>query len=229
MPQPADQVEVYLEIGSKKTFAGAIDWPGWIRSGRDEAAALQALLESGPRYGRILRAARIDFHSPEDESAFQVVERLPGNPTTDFGAPDASPSADDDPVDGDRLRFLQDLLKACWGTLEKTARAAAGKELRKGPRGGGREVDGILRHVLGSETSYLSSLGWKVRWDEKKDLYEELHRVQEEAVQALAPAARGELPASGPRGGKRWSPRYYVRRSAWHILDHAWEIEDRVI
>jgi hypothetical protein len=28
-------------------------------------------------------------------------------------------------------------------------------------------------------------------------------------------------------GEKRWPPRYVARRMAWHLLDHAWEIEDR--
>jgi hypothetical protein len=46
---------------------------------------------------------------------------------------------------------------------------------------------------------------------------------------SLEAAARGELPRVGPRGGLRWTPRFYVRYSAWHILDHAWEIEDRLL
>jgi hypothetical protein len=89
-------------------------------------------------------------------------------------------------------------------------------------------VEGILKHVLGAEASYLSQLGCKFKWVEAGDLYTELQRARDEASQALASAARGELPATGPRGGKRWSPRYYARRAAWHLLDHAWEIEDRV-
>ena len=229
MSQPADQVEVYLEIGSKKTFAGAVDWPGWNRGGRDEASALQALLECGPRYARVLHAAGLDFQAPENVPSFAVVERLPGTSTTDFGAPDVAPSVDNSPVDEDRLRFFQDLLGACWAAFDAAVRAAAGKELRKGPRGGGRDVQGIARHVLGAEAGYLSRLGWKFKWDEENDPYEELLRAREAVLQALGPAARGELPAAGPRGGKRWSPRYYVRRAAWHVLDHAWEIEDRIV
>ena len=38
-----------------------------------------------------------------------------------------------------------------------------------------------------------------------------------------------DRPKSGPRGGKIWSPRFFVRYVAWHTLDHAWEIEDRAI
>ena len=83
----ANQINVYLEIGQKRTFAGALDWPGWCRAGRDEAAALQALCDYGPRYARVLHGATIDFQSPTEISEFNVVERLVGNATTDFGAP----------------------------------------------------------------------------------------------------------------------------------------------
>ena len=64
------KIKVYLEIGKKKTFAGAVDWPGWCRSGRDEESALQALFEYGPRYKRILRPARLAFQPPTGVSSF---------------------------------------------------------------------------------------------------------------------------------------------------------------
>ena len=48
------RVEVYLECGADRTFAAALDWPGWCRSGSDEAGALEALLEFGPRYATTL-------------------------------------------------------------------------------------------------------------------------------------------------------------------------------
>ena len=44
-----NQLNVYLEVGSRRTFAAAIDWPGWCRMGPDEATALQTLLDYGPR------------------------------------------------------------------------------------------------------------------------------------------------------------------------------------
>ncbi|MCQ3980463.1 MAG: hypothetical protein DPW09_44200, partial [Anaerolineae bacterium] len=93
------KINMYLEIGQKRTFAGAIDWPGWCRSGRDEAAALQALLDSGPRFGRVLHVAGIEFQTPAAVAEFAVIERLEGNTTTDFGAPDLAPSSDAQPVD----------------------------------------------------------------------------------------------------------------------------------
>ncbi|NOX63821.1 MAG: hypothetical protein GXP42_18035 [Chloroflexi bacterium] len=108
--------DIYLEIGKRRTFACAAAWPGWCRSGRDEARALQALLAYGPRYAQVAQRGGVLFDAPSDIAQFQVVERLQGTGVTDFGAP-------------------------------------------------------------------------------------------------------GVIP---------WPPRYFIRRVIWHVLDHAWEIEDRV-
>ena len=118
MTRSSNKIDVYLEVGQKRTFAGALDWPGWCRSGRDEASALQALLDYGPRYGRVLRSARLGFQAPKDVSTFVVVERLKGNTTTDFGAPDRCPSSDSKPINSAELQRFQRLLKACWRTFD---------------------------------------------------------------------------------------------------------------
>jgi len=222
------KVDTYLEIGKKRTFAGAVDWPGWCRSGRDETTALQALFDYAPRYARVLQPARLGFQAPDSLSALTVVERLEGTPTTDFGAPDASPSVDAVPVGEQELQHLQAVLQACWQAFDAAVKSAAGKDLRKGPRGGGRETEKIVQHVLDSEQSYLASLGWK-RKDKPDDPAQAQEQTREAILDALAAAARGELPAQGPRGGIHWTPRYFTRRTAWHILDHTWEIEDRII
>jgi hypothetical protein len=222
-------MDVYLEIGQKKTFAGALAWPGWSRSGRDEAAALQALLAYGPRYERVLQGTGLGFQAPADVSAFKVSERLEGNATTDFGAPGLAPAYDAGAVDEEELRRLQAGLEACWRGFDAAVKAAVGQELRKGPRGGGRELEGIVRHVLDAEAGYLAQLGWKFKRGEPNDLDEELGRTRQAILEGLASAGRGEIAATGPRGGARWTPRYFVRRLAWHVLDHAWEIEDRVV
>jgi hypothetical protein len=229
MARSSDTIDVYLEIGEKRTFAGPIDWPGWCRVGRDEDAALQALVDTGPRYSKILHAARISFKAPADPSAFAVVERLDGNTTTDFGAPDVAPQSDERPVDDAELKRFQKLLTAYWKAFDAAVSAASGKELRKGPRGGGRELEGIIRHVLGAEAGYLGRLAWKHKLDESADLSEELDRTRQAVLDALAAAAHDELPKRGPRGGVIWTPRYFVRRLGWHVLDHLWEIEDRVM
>ncbi len=223
-----NQLKVYLEIGKKRTFAGALDWPGWCRSGRDEPSALEALLDYGPRYADVLRPAGIAFQLPSDESTFTIVERLEGNATTDFGAPAVAPTMDDEPIDEDELQRFQAVLKACWQAFDAAVQAAGDKELRKGPRGGGRETEGIVSHVVESDGGYLSALGWKFKQDKTADLSQQWEQTRQAILEALAATAHGEIATQGPRGGMRWRPRYFVRRTAWHVLDHAWEIEDRM-
>ena len=221
-------IDVYLEIGKKRTFAGAIDWPGWCRNGSDEESALQALVEYGARYARILRATKLTFEPPTDTSAFSIVQRLEGNATTDFGAPGLAPSADKQPINEKELQRFEAIMKACWKALDAAIKSAEGKELSKGPRGGGRELDGVIQHILEADGGYLSSLGWKIKPTNEMDLSEALKHRRKEFLEGLIASAHGEIPARGPRGGLRWTTRYYVRRAAWHILDHVWEIQDRI-
>jgi hypothetical protein len=228
MPRSPTKIDVSLEAGDKRVFASALEWPGWSRSGRDEAAALQVLADYGPRYARVLRATRLGFHTPADAAAFTVVETLKGNATTDFGAPGLAPSADARPVDDDELRRLQVILKACWRAFDAAAAAAEGRTLSVGPRGGGRALGGVVEHVQGAEASYLSQLGAKLRLAETDPLDEKVRLTRQAILKALPAAVHGEFPARGPRGGARWTPRYFVRRAAWHVLDHAWELEDRL-
>ena len=222
------QTEVYLEVGQKKIFAGALDWPGWCRSARDEETALATLGEYAPRYARIFSGTTIDFAPPDDPSALAVVERLAGTSTTDFGAPDVAPARDAEPFDEAARERSEAILAAIWRAFDRAVRAAEGKELRKGPRGGGRECDGIVRHVLGADAAYLHRVGQKFSQDDSAPLDQELRRAREAISTALAAGVRGEIPEQGPRGGALWTPRYFVRRVAWHIVDHLWEIEDRI-
>ncbi|MGH2594517.1 MAG: hypothetical protein ACRDH7_00970 [Actinomycetota bacterium] len=95
-------MEVYVEAGSKRIFAGAIEWPGWCRSGRDEPDALAALMEAGSRYAAAMRGAVKGFSTPH-ASTLTVIERLIGDSTNDFGAPSIAPVADGRPVDAAEL------------------------------------------------------------------------------------------------------------------------------
>ncbi len=214
-------MRVYLEIG-KKTFASAADWPGWSRGGKTEEEALTSLLAYDKRYAAAVGVAhaRLGAGALGD---LEIVERLEGNATTDFGAPGVVPELDRRPVSEERLDEMIGLLQAAWRTFEKAAAKAGGKTLAPaGPRGGGRTLDGIARHVAEADAAYLSALGGRVTagspWS----------ATQEAFVVALHARARGELPEVGPRGGKRWPAPYAIRRAAWHALDHAWEIEDRL-
>src|SRR6188472_2425475 len=110
MTQRADKIEVYLEIGASRTFATALEWPGWSRGGRDEASALQALIDYGPRYAKVLQRARLGFRAPSATSNLIVVERLKGNTTTDFGAPNLTFSRDAEPLSPAELQRYEAVL-----------------------------------------------------------------------------------------------------------------------
>lgn len=205
---------VYLEVGTRRVFAAALDWPGWCRAGRDEAAALEALAGYADRYRTVADGAGIAFDSP---GAFVVVERLEGSATTDFGAPGALPAADRAPVGADEAQRLATLVAAAWRALDGAA-ATALEVLRKGPRGGGRDRDAVVAHVVESEQGYARHLGVTAR---------HARGTGADAVAARRRAVLAALTAGQPRPGDRWPARYAARRFAWHALDHAWEIEDR--
>ncbi|HET7011968.1 MAG TPA: hypothetical protein VFI11_14410 [Anaerolineales bacterium] len=229
MATAADAIKVYLEIGKARVLAGALDWPGWCRSGRDPDAALEAVASYGPRYARVLRGSRLGFRAPANVRALKVVEKLKGNATTDFGVPGLAPSADKRKAGEEDLRRFLAILRACWRTFDAAVESAEGKKLRKGPRGGGRDLEKIVEHVLGAEAGYLASLGWKVESAEGSNPASLADRTRRSIAAGLQASIRGEIAPRGPRGGVRWSARYFVRRAAWHLLDHAWEIEDRIL
>jgi hypothetical protein len=222
-------IEVYLEIGRKKTFAGALDWPGWCRSAGDEAAALATLATYAPRYASIFAETPIALAPPIDPAAYAVVERFAGGGATDFGVADRAPARDEEPFDAAMRERSEAILEAIWRAFDRTAGAAAGKELRKGPRGGGRDRDRIVRHVLEADAGYLRRVGQKVARNDGAPPDDQLRQTRAAIRAALAAGARGELPTEGPRGGALWTPRYFVRRIAWHTVDHLWEIEDRIV
>jgi hypothetical protein len=214
-------VDVYIETGSKRAFATAIDWPGWSRAGRDEAAALDALFAYGPRYARVVGRSRLGFRAPNDAAELVVVERVKGNATTDFGAPGVQASVDARPIDEADVRRSTAILRAVWRAFDRAADAAEGRRLATGPRGGGRSLPAIRDHVSGAEDGYLRALAWKAPRDA------DAAGIRAAVLEAFTHAARHGVEERGPRGGKRWTPRYFVRRVAWHALDHAWELQDR--
>jgi hypothetical protein len=219
--------DVYLEMGRKRVFAGVLEWPGWCRSGRTDEEALQALTDYGPRYVRVLGRAGEGLKPPEEPAGLCVAERLAGDATTDFGVPGGIPSFDRRPIDRDEQERLVRLLRACWRAFDGSARAAVGVELRKGPRGGGRDLDKMVNHVLEADQAYLRQVGGRYRAPTTPDPSAEMKAVRAQVIQALRDRVVGKPPAPSRRTSPLWPPRYAVRRSAWHALDHAWEIQDR--
>jgi hypothetical protein len=216
------RIDVLLEEGTKRTFAVALDWAGWARSGKGADAALEALRVAGPRYASVLRGTRLRFAAPKTPADLRVVERVRGDATTDFGAPGALAKADRRALDAAGIRRQLAMLHACWRAFDRAAGAAEGIHLRTGPRGGGRTLEKIRGHVNEADAAYLSQVAMKPPKGADVD-------ETRAAIGSVLSAARdGTLPATRPRGGAVWPPRYFVRRVAWHVLDHAWEIEDRI-
>jgi len=198
---------VYLEVGAKKIFACSLDWPGWARAAKTEQAALEALAAYAERYRPVPEEAGVRFPKSAGDT-FDVVERVKGDTTTDFGAPAVPAGADATPLTKAHAERLAALVEAAWTVFDQVVEASPA-ELRKGPRGGGRDRDKIVAHVVDAEHAYFRKVGVK---DGRAAFLEALR---------AAPAPQPELPT------KSWPWRYTARRVAWHVLDHAWEMEDR--
>ena len=217
----AKAIPVYVEAGDKKVFACSIDFPGWCRAARSEELALEALAAYAPRYAEVAERATAAFPALATVGErFEVVERVKGAGATDFGVPNKIPEADAEPLTGRQAARQVELMRAAWAVLDNVAKASPA-ELRKGPRGGGRDRDKMLDHVLGAEAAYARKVGVKHPQPELGDT-RAIKALRDELAEALGRASDGSPPI--PRG---WPPRYAIRRIAWHVLDHAWEMQDR--
>ena len=213
--------DVAIETGSKRVFAFALDWPGWCRSAKGEEAALAALASYAPRYAPVARKAKRAF-DPRAVARFRVVQRIPGSANTDFGVPHEIAKRDTTPLSKADAERIASLVKAAWAVFDEVA-ASAPSRLRKGPRGGGRDRDKIVEHVLGADDIYARKLGLRLTVPPPDD---------RAAIRAFRAAVLDvlEKPSSGKAlVEKGWPPRYAARRIAWHALDHAWEIQDRSV
>jgi hypothetical protein len=204
-------IAVTLEVTPKKVFASALDWPGWSRGGKDEAGAIAALEACRARYGKV---AALAGHPLPSAVEYRVVERQEGNANTTFGVPALPATHDVAAVTSADAARLADLLAAAWRVFDEIV-AVSQPILTKGPRGGGRDRDVVVEHVWNGEDAYRPKIGLLRRRSAGETVAQ--HRP---TVQA---AFRGA--ASGYEG--RWPIRYAARRFVWHVLDHAWEIEDR--
>jgi hypothetical protein len=210
---------VLVEVGKKRVFASALEWPGWCRSGRTEEDALAALADYAPRFAPVARRAGLDF-PPAAADTLDVVQRVDGDATTDFGAPGAAGEAELVRLTAAPARRLSTVVDAAWAELAAVA-ATAPAELRKGPRGGGRDRDKMLDHVIGAEVAYGRKIGIK----RKQPAFDDDAAIAE--LRAAILAVIGAPAAAGPVIPNGWSTAYAARRIAWHALDHAWEMQDR--
>ncbi|MFD0744107.1 hypothetical protein ACFQ1L_21465 [Phytohabitans flavus] len=215
MPRKPTVVDV--ETGQKKVFAWAVDWPGWCRAARTEEQALAALADYVPRYAVVARMAGLTFPETIGDT-FEVRERLPGEAGTEFGVPSKITVGDREPVKAAEATRAAKLMTASWELLAEVA-AKSPAELRKGPRGGGRDRDKMLDHVVGSEAAYGRQVGIK----HKQPAFDDEAAVG--ALRADLLALLGKPTRAGDE--PKWPHRYAIRRIVWHVLDHVWEMEDR--
>jgi hypothetical protein len=208
--------DIYIELGGKKAIAWSLEWPGWCRIRASEAAAVQALIDYEVRYRLIVKGARLDF-APGD---LVVVERLQGNANTAWGVPSVLAPAETRPIDTDTAQRNVAIMRASWDILEEVV-AASPTELRKGPRGGGRDRDEIKRHVIEAERVYARKIGVRHKPFEMDDK-SALNAMRDEMTEVLSKPSNGQPLVDGG-----WNASYAMRRITWHVVDHIWEIEDR--
>jgi hypothetical protein len=211
-------VRVVVETGAKKAFASAVDWPGWSRGAKTEQLALEALGAYAERYARVAKLAGTTFPKRIE---FEVAERQRGDASTDYGVPGAVAKLESQPMTKSEVDRMCALVEACWQEFDRTVKGAP-QELRKGPRGGGRDRDKIVAHVVGAEASaYAPKLDLKLAEPAINDR-KGIEANRKALLAAFRAGADGKL-----RRERGWPARYAARRIAWHVTDHMWEIEDR--
>jgi hypothetical protein len=216
-----DTLRVILEIGRKRrVVAGAMDWPGLDRWGTSEDGALARLSAYLPRYAGVAERAGLGSAFALARDA-QVVERVPGSSSTDFwGVAHVPSQIEREVLSSADLERRLDLLRACWTCFDDVA-ARVSRELRPGSRGAGRSRDQVIRHVYGTEPLQLSR---KVEVRTPLDVVltpDGLATHRQEYLDAIrAYNAEG-------RPARTWPIQFLVRRTAHHVMDHAWELEDR--
>lgn len=212
-------IEIAEELSPKKSFVWAVDWPGWCRSGRTVEEARKNLVAARSRYvdvarraGRRLPAVKVD----ELETVASVV----GGGGTAFGVPSMIVDSDRRSVSTKEAQRLTGLVEAAWIIFDEVA-ANAPTELRKGPRGGGRDTAKMIEHVVEADSAYAREIGIKHKTPAPDDVAA-VAVMRESMTEVLRQPSDGS-----PIAGRKWTLRYAARRIAWHALDHAWEIEDR--
>ena len=219
--QHAGAMRVAVEQGKKgkRVVAVAPDWPGLSRGDKTEEAALERLRTYWPRYVPVARHAGLE-HEFDVEAPIEVVERYAGTGSTDFwGISFAFSENDHREMSVPELERELSLLQGCWAFFDEV-RSRVSAELRKGPRGGGWNRDQLVWHTVANEMDWGTGLGLPKRPESMPD-DEDLraHRV------AYVNAIR-EYHAAGKKAGK-WPLRYLIRHSAFHTMDHAWQMEDK--
>ena len=220
----ANRMRVTVEIGpkGKKVVVVAPDWPGLERGAKSEEEAIERLRSYMPRYSQVAKLAGMNAEFDAIQNV-DVVEQYQGTGSTDFwGISFAFSSIDQGAVSGDELERELTLMQACWAFFDDVRRRVSA-EMQKGPRGGGRDRDRIVRHTFAAEQDWAKGLG--VHTPDGAMLTGEglkAHRA------AYCHAIR-DYHSQGKWAGKvaKWPLRFLIRHTAYHTMDHAWEMEDK--
>ncbi len=216
-------VRTVLQRGpkGKKAAAFAVDWPGWSRGAKTPELALELLESYRDRYRPIAVAAGMTKKFDAAGRRLDVVADEVGTGSTDFWGISFAPSGlEDEPMKKAELDRKLSLLQACWDFFDQVA-ARVSPEMQKGPRGGGRERDEIVRHVLRVERlDCANRLGLGLPDDDVP--LDALRDHREPFVAAMRAYNAGE----GERM-RKWNLPFVIRHSAFHTMDHAWEMQDK--
>jgi hypothetical protein len=214
-------LRVVLEIGRKRrVVAAALDWPGLDRWGTSEDDAIERVLRYVPRYAAVAERAGLERAFPFSADV-DIVERVPGSSSTDFWGIAHVPSETERailPV-ADLDRRLE-LLRATWATFDAVSSRITG-ELRPGPRSAGRTRDQIIRHVVINEPEQFS------RKVEVRTPREDVMTPDGLAIHRDAYVAAIRAYNAAGKPARTWPIQFLVRRTAHHVMDHTWELEDR--
>ena len=216
-------VRTVLERGTKgrRVVVFAVDWPGWSRGAKTPEEGVEVLESYRERYRPVAAAAGLQREF-DAAGPLEVVEDRIGTGSTDFWGISFSPcSLEQEPMGDDELERKLALLRACWAFFDDVA-ARVSPEMRKGPRGGGRDRDVIIRHTVRTESEdFAKRLGLRI--PERGALEPQALRDYRAAyVQTMRSYNAGE--------GKRmrsWNLPFLIRHSAFHTMDHAWEMQDK--
>ena len=218
-------IRLTLEIGpkGKRVVAVAPDWPGLERGAATGEAAIERLLSYVPRYAEVTKLAGMEAAfaaSPVADVAADVVEQYPGTGSTDFwGISFGFSEIDQQAMPVEALERELALMQACWAFFDDV-RSHVSAEMQRGPRGGGRDRDRIVRHTFGAELDWAKKLDVRTPMDEL---------LTEEGLNAYRAAYASAIRALHAQGkmARNWPLRYLIRHTAFHTLDHAWEMEDK--
>jgi hypothetical protein len=217
-------VRTVIEHGTKdkRSVAFSLDWPGWSRGAKTAELALETLEAYRDRYRPIADLAGM-AHEFDAAGPLEIVEDRVGTGSTDFWGISFSPSSTEHgPMTEAEFDRGITLLRAAWAFFDSVA-ARVSAEMRKGPRGGGRDRDRIISHTIRQESeSFATGVGLRI--PEGAALTPDgLRRHRKDYVEAMRRYNAGEF----EKPMRSWTIPFLIRHSAFHTLDHAWEMEDK--